>query len=351
MSNRGGESVSALFPVQGEAWSRREAPPVTEVADRIWAAPIPVPGQGIRFVYSYLIADGSGGMTVVDPGWNSTEARAALGAAVARTGHRIDDVDTLLVTHAHPDHLGMAGDLARETGAQVFLHDADCLLLPEVRGDLDYVSLDRWLREHGQPLDPDPGTAMDGVVFADMERPSHRLHDGQEFRVGDRRLRVLHTPGHTPGHACFVVEDEHLVLTGDHLLPRISPNVSGFPRSGPDPLGRFLDSLGLIARLDPAVALPSHEYAFADLGERVAQVERHHTARLAEICDRLADTPGMNADELSQRLTWSRPWSEIRPAMRRAALAETLAHLLRLVELGQVRAWTRREVRVWSLAR
>lgn len=351
MSQR--SSVPALFSEQGAAWAKREAPVPMEVADRIWAVPVPIPGQGIRFVYSYLIADGTGSLTVVDPGWNSPEARQALGAGIARTGHAISDVDTILVTHAHPDHLGLAGDLGREAGATVHLHSDDRPMVPPRRGDTDYVhdSLADWLTLHGQPADlgADEGGPMDSAVFADLERPDHELSDAQLFGIGERTLRVLHTPGHTPGHACFVVEGEALVLTGDHLLPRISPNVAGFPRSGADPLGSFLQSLRLLADSEGAVALPSHEYAFAQIPERVAQIEHHHAERLDEICDRLSDRPGSTADELSQQLTWSRRWEDIPLGMQRAALSETVAHLIRLQYAGRVRGEVSNDRQRWWL--
>lgn len=345
-----GEQVGATFEKQGAAWARREAPPLHEVHDRVWAAPIPVSGGGIRFVYAYLISDGDGGVTVIDPGWRSDRARRALGEALDQIGVGVGGVRQILVTHNHPDHLGLAADLARESGAQARLHGADVLALPPRRGDDRKIAagLRPWLIEHGD--DPHVGPVV-SPAFADLEVPQGRLTDSEHIAVGDRLLQVVHTPGHTPGHACFVIEGTDVVLTGDHLLPRISPNVAGYPSSGPNPLGSFLISLGRLVDALPSpdtLALPSHEYAFGQVIERVAQVKRHHDKRLDEIADRLADGGARTAFELSQALTWSRPWADIGHDMRRAALAETVAHLVYMESLGGVRSYVSGEKRWWT---
>lgn len=320
-----------------------------EVHERVWAAPVPVPGAGIRFVYAYLVVDGDGGATVIDPGWRSPQARRSLSAALERVGTGVHGVRRILVTHNHPDHLGLAGDLARESGASVWLHGDDVASLPSRRGGSRGIeeALYPWLVEHGDDPRPD-GLVSD--VFGELERPHHHMTDGERIAVGERSLTVVHTPGHTPGHACFVLDGADVLLTGDHLLPRISPNVAGYPSSGPNPLGSFLASLERLVEALPSartLALPSHEYAFDDVVGRVAQVRHHHDERLAEIMDRICEGPPRTALGISRSLTWSRPWDAITGEMRRAALAETVAHLVYLASLGRVGSQLTGGRRLW----
>ena len=98
------------------------------------------------------------------------------------------------------------------------------------------------------------------------------------------------TPGHTPGHLCFHVPEHRMLLSGDHVLPSITPHISISRRDrGGDPLGDFLDSLAKVARLDADEVLPAHRHRFGDLGQRVEEITRHHHDHLADIEAILAD--------------------------------------------------------------
>ncbi len=164
-----------------------------------------------------------------------------------------------------------------------------------------------------------------------MPRPDGFVADGDPLPWSGREVYAVHTPGHTPGHICLHLPGERLLLTGDHLLPRITPAVSAFPGSGPNPLESYLGSLVKTARLEVDEVLPAHEYRFSGLSERVHDVLSHHERREAEVLSLLDDAgEPLTAQQLSPRLTWSKPWEHIEPAMRRAALAETVAHLVLL---------------------
>jgi glyoxylase-like metal-dependent hydrolase (beta-lactamase superfamily II) len=124
-------------------------------------------------------------------------------------------------------------------------------------------------------------------------------------------------------------------LSGDHVLPRITSNISVHSQQFPNPLGDFLDSLAKIGAFSPDEVLPAHEYRFKNLGVRIEHLVAHHEERLIEILQLLL-TRGTTAWDLTRRLTWSRPFDQIQDFMQRAANGETLAHLVLLEERGLV---------------
>jgi glyoxylase-like metal-dependent hydrolase (beta-lactamase superfamily II) len=144
------------------------------------------------------------------------------------------------------------------------------------------------------------------------------------------------TPGHSPGHACFYEEQMELLLTGDHVLPTISPNVGQFPGSGSDPLGDYLASLRRLRGLSVKRVLPAHEYDFEDLDARLDELEAHHEARLQEVIDAMkaGATTGF---EVARGIKWSiGHFDGFDPMTRRAAMTETMAHMERLMREGRV---------------
>ena len=151
------------------------------------------------------------------------------------------------------------------------------------------------------------------------------------FRAGTSRRS-----GHSPGHLCLVDHTAGLLLSGDHVLPRITPNLSFHSQQFPNPLGDYLDSLMKIGLLNPEEVLPAHEYRFSGLRARTDQLIAHHEERCREIEAALAIEPGISCWELTLDLTWSRPFAEIPPFMQRAANGETLAHLVLLESRGRV---------------
>jgi glyoxylase-like metal-dependent hydrolase (beta-lactamase superfamily II) len=170
-----------------------------------------------------------------------------------------------------------------------------------------------------------------------MAEPDRLLEDGDLVPDAGRPLRAVWTPGHTPGHLCFHDEPDDLLLSGDHVLPRISPNIGLQPHTADPPLAAYLASLERVgARYDSAEVLPAHEYRFAGLAHRVRVLLEHHRCRGEEILAVLERRGEATVWQIAGELTWSRGWSQVTGFMRRAAVAETLAHLQWLSQAGRV---------------
>ncbi len=326
---------------QKEAWDAGVLPPVEQVRPGLWSIPVPIPDNPLRYVLVYAFELDSG-VALVDAGWNTDDAWAALGAGLAVAGGSLADVRAVVVTHIHPDHYGLAGRVREASGAWVGLHPADASLLQTRYVDTDglVARMSDLLAMSGVPEDKRPDLALASMELrsmVSMAKPDVLLEDADAIDFPGWDLKAVWTPGHSPGHICLFSDRHRLLLSGDHVLPRITPNISFHSQQFANPLGDYLDALAKVRALHPDEVLPAHEYRFADLDGRLDYIERHHAERLASMEDILRRRPGISAWDLTLSLEWSRPWDQIPDFMQRAANGETLAHLVLLEQRGRVR--------------
>jgi glyoxylase-like metal-dependent hydrolase (beta-lactamase superfamily II) len=322
---------------QRRAWRAREFPPIEQVTSGVWSVPVTIPDNPLRYTLCYLLLADSG-VVVVDPGWETDRGWADLQRGLAAADLPADRITGIVVTHVHPDHHGLSQRLSAASGAWIAMHHAEPAYLPsrigEVIGGAD--GFRSWLVRSGVPSDTEIfGDGEDLRMFS-MAEPDRLLNDGDDLDLPGRRVKVVWTPGHTPGHICLHDADYDLLLTGDHLLPRISPNVGLTPVIGDSPLSSYLESLRAMHRYAAAEALPAHEYRFRGIAERADALIEHHDARAREVLDIVAATGQPTIWEVTQNLTWSRPWDQITGYMRRAALAEAEAHIEYLERDGRL---------------
>jgi glyoxylase-like metal-dependent hydrolase (beta-lactamase superfamily II) len=333
--------VEVTGTAQRRAWLDRTMPPVEEVRPGLWSIPVPLPMVALRYVlvYAFELPDGLG---LVDAGWDGDEAWDALVTGLRTAGADVADVRGVVVTHVHPDHHGLAARLNETAGAWIGMHAEEAATLPVRLGEVEEIleGSRADLRRLGAPEDEVGRTAVTAGQLRYLRRlaePDRTIADGERIPFKGWDLRAVHTPGHTPGHLCVYDEEHRLLFSGDHVLPRISPNISAQWGQLPDPLGVFLGTFDRLRGLDVDEVLPAHEFRFAGLPARLDDLERHHAARLEELLAAVEAHPGESPWDLAPRLTWSRPWPEITQMMRRAAVTETLAHLRRLEVLGRAR--------------
>ncbi len=326
--------VEVTGTLQKAAWDRDVMPPVEKVRPGLWSIPVPIPDNPLRYVLVYALELDSG-VAIVDAGWNTEDAFAALNAGLEEAGGSLSDVRAVLVTHIHPDHYGLAGRVREESGAWIGLHpdDAEMLEARYIHTDDLLARMHDFLEDAGVPPMKLPDLNMASMMIRSqvtMAQPDVLFEDGRRVDVPGWDLKTVWTPGHSPGHVCFYSEQHRILLSGDHVLPRITPNIGVHTQQFPNPLGHFLESLLKVQNLGVDEVLPAHEYRFADLRARLDEIIVHHAKRLQEIEDLLHEHPGLTGWEISIRLTWSRPWAEIPDFMQRAAVGETLAHIVLL---------------------
>jgi glyoxylase-like metal-dependent hydrolase (beta-lactamase superfamily II) len=335
------DDIEVTGIAQQEAWDRHVLPPVEKVRPGLWSIPVPIPDNPLRYVLVYAL-ELDHGVAIVDAGWDTEDAWSALTSGLAEAGGSVTDVQAVLVTHIHPDHYGLAGRVREASGAWIGLHPQDAAMLESRYIDVDQLlsRMRGFLAVAGVPPERLPDLNLASMVvrdLVDMATPDVAFTDGEILEIPGWDLRTIWTPGHSPGHVCFHSADRRILLSGDHILPRITPNIGVHVQQFPNPLGDYLDSLLKVRDLPIDEVLPAHEYRFARLGTRVRQIADHHALRLQEIEDLLISRPGLSGWELTVSLTWSRPWEDIPSFMQRAALGETLAHLVLLEHQDRAR--------------
>ncbi len=313
-----------------------------EICTGVHRLQLPLKGNPLGHVNSYLLRS-NGGYILVDCGWDTTDSMEALRLQVEALDIRLEQVHTIVVTHIHPDHYGMAGRIREITGARLFLHRLEKVFLESRYANPEKLAaqMGDWLRTNGAP-EEELGDLQSGSMRilnrVRLAWPDQMLDGGERIPADDHEFEVVWTPGHSAGHICLYDRERRLLVSGDHVLPRISPNISLHVQTQGNPLADYLDSLQLVSGLDVGLVLPGHGEPFQGLAERVQELASHHQARLAHLYDLLADGP-QTGYQLALRARWSggRGWDSFSPFQRRMAVTETLAHLELLRSSGRVR--------------
>ncbi len=330
-------AITVTGTAQRQAWLDRVLPKVERVRPGLWSIPTVFPNNPLRYVLSYAL-DYQDGVALVDTGWPCEDAWDGLVAGLAEAGWDLSDVRAVLVTHGHADHYGLARRIRERTGAWIAMHEADARLEERFTGPRTFLQAnDEWLIRRGAAaMDRSAARLPTSTMFADFRaRPDRYLEDGGQPLGSSVGLTAIWTPGHTPGHTCFFDQERNLMLTGDHVLPRITPNISPPPGVEDDILGDYLESLQLLAGYADVEVLPAHEYRFVGLAQRVRDLRRHHGVRLAEVIEVLRAQPGATTLTVTEGLHLSRPWDQMQ-AMIRFALGEAYSHLVHLERTGYI---------------
>jgi glyoxylase-like metal-dependent hydrolase (beta-lactamase superfamily II) len=280
---------------------------------------------GIDHVHCYLLRDGEGAWTLVDTGLGLPGAEERWAPILDALG---GPLERIVITHFHPDHVGGAADVAALSGATVWQGRIDREQSRRVW--TDPAALERGLehtRSNGMPDDDiDSLRAVSAALAAWVHPPA----DPEPLEPGERIAgwEVLHLPGHADGHLALRRGD--VLVAGDAILGEITPNVGVWPECRPDPLADYLGSLERVIELAPRVAFAGHGAPIEDPAGRARTIIQHHRERLDRAAHALADEP-QNGYELSLKLFPD----DLPPPLRRFALAESLAHLERLVHEGR----------------
>jgi len=348
---------------------------VTEVAPNVLRMELPVAIPGLRHVNCYALIDDEGA-ALVDPGLPGPSTREALRKRLGQAGLRESDVHTVVITHSHPDHFGCANWLARAGGARVLAygtfgwglgvgptgghadphhevsvddlraHTDDLRAAPESDGGREKTLAERWRERRGSPSPwggsplgpPQVDGELSKVAREMIEEDffpeiSHPVSEGDAVRLAGREWFVRYTPGHTADHICLHSPELGLFLSGDHVLPTITPHIAG-TGPDPDPLDVFMRSLDEVCEIEGVErVLPAHGHPFEDLAGRAREIQRHHHERLDHVKEIGSELGAASVVDFSKRLFAERSWGIM-------AESETYAHLEHLRHAREVERYS-----------
>ena len=308
---------------------------MTEIIPNIYRLQLPLPNESLGYVNTYLVR-GDSGHLLVDTGWNTDEAFNSLAEQLAEIGTRLEDISQLVVTHIHADHYGLAGRVKQLSKAKISLHylEKDYIESRYVHMDELLQQIAQWLSINGVPANELSTLQRASVCmarFVTPVMPDITLHGGETIPIGSFNFKVLWTPGHTPGHISLYEPVKEILISGDYILPTITPNVSLHPQSGSNPLGDYLNSLNEVKQLKVNLILPGHEHPFRGLQSRIDEIIWHHKQRDLEILETVK-RQAKTAYQIATEITWMSDtkgvgWQDLAPWNKRLAVLETLAHL------------------------
>ena len=302
--------------------------------DGIYQVRVPLPFP-LRWVNAYLLK-GQDGYTVIDPGLHTAESIKVWEESFDTLGISYSDISQIVLTHHHPDHIGLAGTFQQRSGAPVLLSaegiEQSLYLWGPEREATD--ELHKLFARHGMDAETGERLREHMESFLPFVYPLPEMTPitaGSLIMMGDRAYRTIEAPGHAYGQFMLLDEAGGNLFCGDHVLPQITPNVGLLPRFDTNPLQSFLDSLALVAQLAVKRAFPGHRDPFEGFAERCHAIIEHHHERLARMIGML-DQP-KSGYELCQAFFGT----SLSIHQLRFAMAETLAHLVYLRENGEIK--------------
>jgi glyoxylase-like metal-dependent hydrolase (beta-lactamase superfamily II) len=320
----------------------RPTPPapgeITEIAPGILWLRLALPFQ-LDHVNIYLIEDGDGWL-VLDTGIADLRTRTAWQEVLA-SRLRGRKLTRLVVTHFHPDHVGLAGWMTGELGLDLAMSQVDYLVAQNLRHNpdaLDSPAHRAFYLRHGLSEEVTAAVSGRGHSYLKMTTglpPSYyRLVAGETLRIGGRDFEILTGGGHAPEQVMLLCRAEGIFLPADQVLARISPNIGVWPWEPlADPLGAYLRSLDALREQVPeeVLVLPAHNLPFYGLHQRIGELQHHHALRCNEIVAACAEAPRSTAEILP--VLFHRPLDAHQTGF---AFAEVLAHVNHLLRQGRV---------------
>ncbi len=318
---------------------------IEKISNEIYLVKVELPNNALKYLNSYLIIS-ENKKVLVDTGMNSNQSLKSLNDALLNMKLSINDIESVIITHLHIDHVGLIKKLREiNKNLKIFIHAKEKDTIKKMIKDFENENM---LKEYHKNLGF-PNNTLKALLYwkkdldsyLEIIKNSETLNEEEYINIGNLSFKVLWTPGHTPGHICLYLEKNNILLSGDHILPTITPNLSFFIEG--DPLLDYLNSLRKIEQLNPSLILPGHEHIFNNVNKRIVEIRKHHEERLREIL-RILENKELNAYQIASNIEWklgSMTWDSIDYFQKYLAISETLSHLIYLENKGLIEKTTK----------
>lgn len=326
---------------------KNQTPIIEKIEPHLFRVELPLPNNPLQSINSYIITGERN--LVVDTAFNLDSCYGYFMEGISTLGVDLTKSD-FLITHMHPDHAGLVHRVATPESRIYFSH-VDATFPRDRRF---WAGLVRFARSSGLS-DAD-------IMFMRDKTPGYRydtgwldrivsVGDGDTLEYSGYRFRCIETPGHTMGHICLYEPAKEILMTGDHILMDITPNVTCW-LDGENPLAHYFESLRKIDTLNVRIALPGHRRLFTDHHARIRELECHHRQRLEEVVAILKGGP-KTAAQVAAEMAWDidcASWEAFPAPQKWFATGEALAHIRYLEEDRTVRRTEEGGVFVYSVS-
>src|SRR5699024_1514787 len=274
-----------------------------------------------------FVAEEDDGWKVIDTGLHNQET-------VERWNKELGSkkINDIIITHYHPDHFGYAGGMQQKTGARLSMTKIDADMALNAWQDVFLSDLNKNYEKAGIPADTVDKMTKNTAGFVERVTPyptvNHYLSEGEEIRIGKYMYEIIHTPGHSDGLVCFYNRERNMLLSTDHILPKITPNISYWFHGDPNPLKSYLHSLDKVKKLNADLVVPSHGKPFYGANARIDEIVQHHMQRLDFLLEAIMG--GSTIYQACGKLFKK----ELNIHETRFAIGETFAHLEYLRNYG-----------------
>ncbi len=301
--------------------------------DNVIRISIPIPIPALKTVNSYLITNDDE-MMIIDTGMPVRSSLGYLEEKMLEHGFKVKNIKRIIVTHLHIDHIGGSGYLQKVSGAPFSIHEKEAEFINRlINNSKKSIEVFRKVMyRSGVPKNITeemmffhPGISNQSVYS--QINYNAVVKDYDTITIGDEKLKVIGTPGHSIYNICIYNKDKKILFSGDHILPKITPNIR-VPFNEDNPLGEYLASLDKVAKLKVEYYLPGHGEIQSNFRERILELKCHHYKRLLETLNIISDKP-LSAYEISSKMNWDvkMPWEEFPTTQKYFAIGETLAHI------------------------
>jgi glyoxylase-like metal-dependent hydrolase (beta-lactamase superfamily II) len=322
-----------------------------ELYPNLFRIQIPLPKSPLKYLNSYLIK-GDGRNLLIDTGMNQAECRDEMFSSLKKLQVDLTKTD-FFITHMHSDHIGLLSSLLTDTST-AYLGREEAPLCNEANMKALRRQVDKFYQDNGFPPDEyekslakHPGRRYGFQGQIDFQT----RNEGDTVEIGDYHFTCIETPGHSTGHLCLYEADKEILVSGDHILFDITPNITYWPTME-NSLKEYLDSLEKVYPLSVKMVLPGHRRIMDNHQQRIREIQGHHRDRLNEILAALADGE-KSVFDIVPHITWDVKYDAsgaFPPSQKWFAFGETISHIKYLEAEAKIQKKTRGDKVVYSLS-
>ncbi|AFZ70807.1 Zn-dependent hydrolase, glyoxylase [Caldisphaera lagunensis DSM 15908] len=317
---------------------------------------VPIPIESLKYINVYMISD-SNSFSLIDSGMYNMRSFHELSREIKKNGYKINEMESVIVTHFHVDHITLSPVLYSLGASDFYLGLKDEKVLRRGFDKFITKALKIYIN-HGMPPSEaneiskfHPAMKLVDVYTNDLQEiPWITMSNDSEIDLYGIKFKIIEVPGHTPGQINLYNKENDIIFTGDHILDPITPQIT-LTDENTDPLGDYLSSLEKISSLNAKIAFPGHKEPILNPSKRAKEIIKHHEERLNEIM-KLISKNSLTAYEIAKKVKWRasyNSWEEYPYPERFFAMGETLAHLKRLEKLNLVEKKETKNVYTWSI--